>query len=155
MSKYYQPIVLLFFFVLTPTDECFNNMESSIIQAKLSRLSNLLFESFENVTIQFVKESTLQNNNENICIFGQFISTFGNVSPQLACKLLELGELLVSKYDPDVQAAFKVKLWTLIRQITQLVTVNCQSSNTISFIFVPIFREMNYFTLLLLSFHFF
>lgn len=87
-----------------------------------------MFESFENVIIQFVKESALQNNNENICIFGQFISTFGNISSQLACQLLELGELLVSKYDPDFQAVFKVKLWSLIRQLTQLVTVNCQSS---------------------------
>lgn len=125
-------------------------MESSIIQAKLSRLSNLLFESFENVIIQFVKESALQNNNENICIFGQFLSTFGNVSPQLACKLLELGELLVSKYDPDFQAAFKVKLWTLIRQLTQLATVNCQSSNTILLIFVPIFHVMNLYFLVII-----
>lgn len=127
-------------------------MESSIIQAKLSRLSNLLFESFENVTIQFVKESTLQNNNENICIFGQFISTFGNVSPQHACKLLELGELLVSKYDPDFQAAFKVKFWTLIRQLTQLVTVNCLSSNTIFLIFVLILHVMNLFYIIIILF---
>lgn len=116
-------------FSSTLIDECFKNVESSVIQAKLSRLSNLLFETFENVIIQFIKESVLQSNNENICIFGQFIYTFGNVSPQLAYKLLELGELLVSEYDPDFQAACKVQLWTLIRQITQLVTVNCQSSN--------------------------
>lgn len=118
-------------------------MESSVIQAMLSRLSNLLFESYENVIIQFVKESAIQSNNENICLFGQFISTFENVSPQLAYKLLELGELLVSKYDPDFQAVFKVKLWTLIRQLTQIVTVNCQSSNTILFISVLIFHVMN------------
>lgn len=110
-------------------DECFNNMKTSIIQAKLSRLSNLLFQSFENVVVQFVKESALQMNNENICIFGQFINSFGDVSPQLATKLLELGELLVSTYDPVSQAAFKIPLWTLIRRITQLVTVNSESSN--------------------------
>ncbi|XP_060837150.1 uncharacterized protein LOC132919505 isoform X1 [Rhopalosiphum padi] len=109
-------------------DECFNNMKTSIIQAKLSRLSNLLFQSFENVVVQFVKESALQMNNENICIFGQFINSFGDVSPQLATKLLELGELLVSTYDPVFQAAFKIPLWTLIRRITQLVTVNSESS---------------------------
>lgn len=115
-------------------DECFNNMKTSIIQAKLSRLSNLLFQSFENVVVQFVKESALQINNENICLFGQFINSFGDVSPQLATKLLELGELLVSTYDPVSQAAFKIPLWTLIRRITQLVTVNSESSN-ISFYF--------------------
>jgi len=104
-------------------------MKTSIIQAKLSRLSNLLFQSFENVVVQFVKESALQINNENICIFGQFINSFGDVSPQLATKLLELGELLVSTYDPVSQAAFKIPLWTLIRRITQLVTVNSESSN--------------------------
>jgi len=109
-------------------------MKTSIIQAKLSRLSNLLFQSFENVVVQFVKESALQINNENICIFGQFINLFGDVSPQLATKLLELGELLVSTYDPVSQAAFKIPLWTLIRRITQLVTVNSESSN-ISFYF--------------------
>lgn len=106
-------------------------MKTSIIQARLSRLSNLLFQSFENVVVQFVKESALQRNNENICIFGQFIHTFGNVGPQLATKLLELGELLVSTYDPVSQAAFKIPLWTLIRRITQLVTVNSQSSNIV------------------------
>jgi len=108
-------------------------MKTSIIQAKLSRLSNLLFQSFENVVVQFVKESALQMNNENICIFGQFINSFGDVSPQLATKLLELGELLVSTYDPVSQAAFKIPLWTLIRRITQLVTVNSESSNIICF----------------------
>lgn len=108
-------------------------MKTSIIQAKLSRLSNLLFQSFEDVVVQFVKESALQMNNENICIFGQFINSFGDVSPQLATKLLELGELLVSTYDPVSQAAFKIPLWTLIRRITQLVTVNSESSNIICF----------------------
>lgn len=111
-------------------------MKTSIIQARLSRLSNLLFQSFENVVVQFVKESALQRNNENICIFGQFINTFGNVGSQLATKLLELGELLVSTYDPVSQAAFKISLWTLIRRITQLVTVNSQSSKIVFFSFV-------------------
>lgn len=110
-------------------------MESSNIQAKLSRLSNLLFEQLEIVILEFVKESALQNNNENICLFGQFINTFKNVNPQLANKLLELGELLVSKYDPISQAAFKIPLWTLIRQITQLVTVNSESSNHYLFMY--------------------
>lgn len=107
---------------------CLNNMTSFLIQAKLSRLSSLLFENFENVVVQFVKESTLRSNNENICLFGQFINQFGSVSPQLATKLLELGELLVSRYDPVSQSMFKIPLWILIRRITQLVTVNSESS---------------------------
>lgn len=114
---------------MIPIDVCFNKMESINIQAKLSRLSYLLFESLEDIVVQFVKESALQNNNENICIFGQLINTFENVNTQLANKLLKLGELLVSRYDPVSQAAFKIPLWTLIRQIIQLVTVNCESSN--------------------------
>jgi hypothetical protein len=105
-----------------------NNTTSFLIQAKLSRLSSLLFDTFENVVVQFIKESALQNNNENICLFGQFINQFGSVSPQLATKLLELGELLVSRYDPVSQSMFKIPLWTLIRRITQLVTVNSESS---------------------------
>lgn len=109
-------------------DECFNNMESSVIQAKLSRLSNLLFNSFENVVIQFVRESALQKNNENICLFGEFINMFDNVNPTLATKLLELGEFLMSRYNPVSQVSFKVPLWTLIRRITQLVTVHSESS---------------------------
>lgn len=123
---------------MSPIDKCFNNLESPAKQAKLSRLSNLLFESFENVIVQFVKESALQNNYENICVFGQFIITFENVSFQLATKLLVLGELLVSRYDPVSQSSFKIPLWTLIRRITQLVTVNSQSSN-ILFIYLCIF----------------
>lgn len=118
---------------MTLLDECLNNMKTSIIQAKLSRLSNLLFQSFEYVVLQFVKESALQKNDENICTFGQFINSFSNVSPQLATKLLELGELLVSTYDPVSQAAFKIPFWTLIRRITQLVTVNSHSSNIFVF----------------------
>lgn len=114
-------------------DECFIDMEGPVIQAKLSRLSSLLFESFENVVVQFIKESALQNNNENICIFGQFINTFENVSSKLATNLLELGELLVSRYDPVSQVAFKIPFWTLIRRITQLVTVNTESSNFVLF----------------------
>lgn len=121
---------------MTLLDECFNDMKTSIIQAKLSRLSNLLFQSFEYVVVQFIKESALQENNENICIFGQFINSFGSVSPQLAAKLLELGELLVSTYDPVSQAAFKIPVWTLIRRITQLVTVNSESSNIAFYICV-------------------
>lgn len=114
-------------------DEYFNNINSTVLQAKLSRLSNLLFESFENVIVQFVIESVLQNNNENICLYGQFIHLFENIDLQLATKLLGLGELLVSRYDPVSQASFKVTIWTLIRRITQLVTVNSQSSNHIIF----------------------
>lgn len=114
-------------------DEYFNNINSTVLQAKLSRLSNLLFESFENVIVQFVIESVLQNNNENICLYGQFIHLFENIDLQLATKLLGLGELLVSRYDPVSQASFKVSIWTLIRRITQLVTVNSQSSNHIIF----------------------
>ncbi|XP_050441522.1 uncharacterized protein LOC126846278 [Adelges cooleyi] len=109
-------------------DECCSSMNSSVIQAKLSRLSYLLLETFERVVIQFVKESILQNNVEFVCLFGQFILTFEDVSSELADHLLTLGELLVSKYDPVSQAAFKIPLWTLIRKITQFVTVNCQSS---------------------------
>lgn len=111
-------------------------MESSILQAKLSRLSNLLFNSFENVVLQFVKESALQKNYENICLFGQFIITFNNVSFGVATELLKLGEFLVSKYDPVSQASFKIQLWTLIQQITQLVTVNCESSKIFILIFL-------------------
>lgn len=114
-------------------DEYFTDNKNTVIQAKISRLSNLLFESFENVTIQFVKESALQNNYKNICIFGQFINTFDIISPQLATKLLELGELLVSRYDPISQAAFKIQLWALIQKISQLASVNIQSSN---FVFI-------------------
>lgn len=118
-------------------------MQSSVIQAKLTRLSNLLFESFENVVVQFVKESALQNNDENICIFGQFISLFEKVNSQLSTKLLVLGELLVSRYDPISQAPFKVPLWTLIRRITQLVTVNCQSSNYAMFIYLSLYLNFS------------
>jgi len=114
-----------------------------VIQSKLSRLSNLLFESFENVILQFVIESALQNNYENICIFGQFIIIFENVNFQLANKLLVLGELLVSRYDPVSQSSFKIPLWTLIRRITQLVTVNSQSSN-ILYDFFKILINMYY-----------
>lgn len=114
-------------------DEYFSNMNSTVLQAKLSRLSNLLFEPFENVIVQFVIESALQNNNENICIYGQFINLFENINLQLATKLLGLGEFLVSRYDPVSQASFKVSIWTLIRRITQLVTANSQSSNHILF----------------------
>lgn len=108
-------------------------MSDPVIQAKLSRLSNLLFVSFENVTIQFVKQSALENNYENICKFGQFIKMFHDVSSQLATNLLKLGELLVSRYDPVSHVAFKIPLWTLIRRITQLVTVNSQPSNFVLF----------------------
>lgn len=119
---------------MTSIDEYFNSIKSSVIQAKLSRLSNLLFNSFENIVIQFVKESAFQRNYENICLFGQFINTFDNVSPELATKLLVLGELLVSSYDPVSQASFKFPLWALIRRITQLVTVNIESSKLIQFV---------------------
>jgi len=122
---------------MTSIDDCFNNLKSSVIQAKLSRLSNLLFESFENVIVQFVKESALQNNYENICTFGQFIITFENVNFKLAAKLLVLGELLVSRYDPVSQSLFKMPLWTLIRRISQLVTVNSQSSNILFIYLCP------------------
>lgn len=105
-----------------------NNTTSSLLEAKLSRLSSLLFEDFKNVIVQFVKESALQRNNENICLFGQFINQFESVSLQLATKLLELGELLVSRYDPVSQSMFKIPLWILIRRITQLVTVSSDSS---------------------------
>lgn len=115
-------------------DECFNNLENSNIQAKLSRLSHLLFQSLEIVIVEFVKESALQNNNENICLFGQFINTFENVNHQLANKLLDLGEFLVSRYNPISQAAFRIPLWTLIRRITQLVTVNSESSKIMSYL---------------------
>lgn len=128
--------LMIKYFSLIPIDELFDNMQSPVIQAKLTRLSNLLFESFENVVVQFVKESALQNNNENICIFGQFISTFEKISSQLSIRLLELGELLVSRYDPISQASFKVPLWTLILRITQLVTVKCQPSNCVVFMFI-------------------
>lgn len=121
---------------MTLIDECFNNVQSSVIQAKLSRVSNLLFNSFENVVIQFVRESALQRNNENICLFGQFINMFDNVNPALAIKLLELGEFLMSRYDPVSQISFKIPLWTLIRRIIQLVTVHSETSEFILFIHI-------------------
>lgn len=95
----------------------------------------MLLECFENVIVQFVIQSALQNNNENICKFGQLINSFESVDPKLASKLLILGELLVSRYDPVSQAAFKIPLWTLIRRITQLVTVNSHSSINVFFFF--------------------
>ncbi|XP_050522143.1 uncharacterized protein LOC126894881 isoform X2 [Daktulosphaira vitifoliae] len=100
----------------------------SIIQAKLFRLSYLLFESFERVVVQFVKEAALRNNTEHVCLFGQFIVTFEDINIEIAEKLLDLGELLMSKYNPVSQATFKIPLWTLIRRITQLVTVYSQSN---------------------------
>lgn len=121
---------------MTLIDECFNNVQSSVIQAKLSRLSNLLFNSFENVVIQFVRESALQKNNENICLFGQYINMFDNINPTLATKLLELGEYLMSRYDPVSQVSFKIPLWTLIRRIVQLVTVHSETSKLILFIYI-------------------
>ncbi|VVC25678.1 Hypothetical protein CINCED_3A000948 [Cinara cedri] len=129
LSEYnYEEKLLIKCVKLILKDEYFNNNKSTVIQAKLSRLSNLLFESFENVIIQFVKESALQNNYKNLCIYGQFINTFEIISPQHAIKLLGLGELLVSRYDPISQAEFKIHLWTLIRHISQLATINIQSN---------------------------
>lgn len=80
------------------------------------------------MVVQFVKEAVLQNNIEHVCLFGQFIITFEDVNVEIAGKLLDLGELLMSRYDPISQTAFKIPLWTLIRRITQLVTVYSQSS---------------------------
>lgn len=61
---------------------------------------------------------------------------FDNINPTLATKLLELGEFLMSRYDPVSQISFKIPLWTLIRRIVQLVTVHSETSKLILFIHI-------------------